>query len=558
MCIRDRSKTEPPSSASTSLSKSELSTSEPSSPLTLRSSDSRSSKSFFFFKQKTAYEISACLVGSEMCIRDRYQRRVHGKQWYQRRVHGGIGFDCSMKQGHTLIYLLAVLAVVNTGALATESLAQLTSKSMYTVDDVLKLLESLKRASVSSLESVEKSWEREETVLKDSIQKLEGTISDQMTICQDTDARYKRLQELVREAEETVERDEERIKDIRRRLEFLKGQRCEGDFLFLETLRSFRETLIALETAKKMVIGNQEETAGNATEVPEAASLGNTTEPAAGENPPAGGAAGGENPPAGDAANATQPGAEQPPADAQGNPNPNEQPQNATIPEAKSLGFTQILAPLKRILKPEQFALIQRLGIRQDGDFSEQKKPKGGAAAPAEPETPATQPPAEPTEVTPLPVPETPKVPADDPAAAQSVLDEIIEEVKKQIETLKQSVLQTAEDFIEFNILSEAEIKELEIEIEETQALLQKLYPEEAIAEFQGEECVRVQSEFEASLAQAQEEYNSAHDAFAERKSELKSELSLFDDIIRVYKNQVMAKRGSFEKGAEDYLSRRP
>ena len=29
---------------------------------------------FFFFKQKTAYEISACLVGSEMCIRDRALR----------------------------------------------------------------------------------------------------------------------------------------------------------------------------------------------------------------------------------------------------------------------------------------------------------------------------------------------------------------------------------------------------------------------------------------------------------------------------------------------------
>ena len=27
----------------------------------------------FLFKQKTAYEISACLVGSEMCIRDRCQ-----------------------------------------------------------------------------------------------------------------------------------------------------------------------------------------------------------------------------------------------------------------------------------------------------------------------------------------------------------------------------------------------------------------------------------------------------------------------------------------------------
>eukprot|EP00825_Cyclidium_porcatum_P030510 TRINITY_DN32327_c0_g1_i1.p3 TRINITY_DN32327_c0_g1~~TRINITY_DN32327_c0_g1_i1.p3 ORF type:complete len:152 (+),score=4.44 TRINITY_DN32327_c0_g1_i1:27-482(+) len=33
---------------------------------------------FFFFKQKTAYEIMPSLVGSEMCIRDRYQRRVHG------------------------------------------------------------------------------------------------------------------------------------------------------------------------------------------------------------------------------------------------------------------------------------------------------------------------------------------------------------------------------------------------------------------------------------------------------------------------------------------------
>ena len=29
--------------------------------------------SFFFFKQKTAYEICACLVGSEMCIRDSYK-----------------------------------------------------------------------------------------------------------------------------------------------------------------------------------------------------------------------------------------------------------------------------------------------------------------------------------------------------------------------------------------------------------------------------------------------------------------------------------------------------
>ncbi|GAB5836668.1 hypothetical protein JMUB7547_28480 [Staphylococcus aureus] len=29
-----------------------------------------------FFKQKTAYEMSASLVGSEMCIRDRHHVRV--------------------------------------------------------------------------------------------------------------------------------------------------------------------------------------------------------------------------------------------------------------------------------------------------------------------------------------------------------------------------------------------------------------------------------------------------------------------------------------------------
>ena len=33
----------------------------------------------FFFKQKTAYEISACLVGSEMCIRD----SIYGDQSFE-------------------------------------------------------------------------------------------------------------------------------------------------------------------------------------------------------------------------------------------------------------------------------------------------------------------------------------------------------------------------------------------------------------------------------------------------------------------------------------------
>eukprot|EP00658_Telonema_sp_P-2_P048305 TRINITY_DN36752_c0_g1_i1.p3 TRINITY_DN36752_c0_g1~~TRINITY_DN36752_c0_g1_i1.p3 ORF type:complete len:101 (+),score=17.39 TRINITY_DN36752_c0_g1_i1:45-347(+) len=36
---------------------------------------------FFFFKQKTAYEMLRSLVGSEMCIRDRLRRVWGGPRW---------------------------------------------------------------------------------------------------------------------------------------------------------------------------------------------------------------------------------------------------------------------------------------------------------------------------------------------------------------------------------------------------------------------------------------------------------------------------------------------
>ena len=38
---------------------------------------------FFFFKQKTAYEIMPSLVGSEMCIRDRLRKNTDGHSIYR-------------------------------------------------------------------------------------------------------------------------------------------------------------------------------------------------------------------------------------------------------------------------------------------------------------------------------------------------------------------------------------------------------------------------------------------------------------------------------------------
>ena len=45
---------------------------------------------FFFFKQKTAYEVLRSLVGSEMCIRDSFFVGVSG------RAKGGIGLGLSI------------------------------------------------------------------------------------------------------------------------------------------------------------------------------------------------------------------------------------------------------------------------------------------------------------------------------------------------------------------------------------------------------------------------------------------------------------------------------
>eukprot|EP00658_Telonema_sp_P-2_P036975 TRINITY_DN26644_c0_g1_i1.p1 TRINITY_DN26644_c0_g1~~TRINITY_DN26644_c0_g1_i1.p1 ORF type:complete len:111 (+),score=33.02 TRINITY_DN26644_c0_g1_i1:74-406(+) len=56
---------------------------------------------FFFFKQKTAYEMLRSLVGSEMCIRDRYQRRVRVNH---RQASGGRGQGAATGAGGGSFY----------------------------------------------------------------------------------------------------------------------------------------------------------------------------------------------------------------------------------------------------------------------------------------------------------------------------------------------------------------------------------------------------------------------------------------------------------------------
>ena len=46
----------------------------------------------FFFKQKTAYEMLRSLVGSEMCIRDRFMATFEQVKTVRLRIHDPLGF----------------------------------------------------------------------------------------------------------------------------------------------------------------------------------------------------------------------------------------------------------------------------------------------------------------------------------------------------------------------------------------------------------------------------------------------------------------------------------
>eukprot|EP01016_Furgasonia_blochmanni_P003121 TRINITY_DN1121_c0_g1_i5.p2 TRINITY_DN1121_c0_g1~~TRINITY_DN1121_c0_g1_i5.p2 ORF type:complete len:154 (-),score=47.13 TRINITY_DN1121_c0_g1_i5:344-805(-) len=65
---------------------------------------------FFFFKQKTAYEIMPSLVGSEMCIRDRYMGKSQIKKGKERHsIQGNMGKGKgtqSFGKRHTTVHTL--------------------------------------------------------------------------------------------------------------------------------------------------------------------------------------------------------------------------------------------------------------------------------------------------------------------------------------------------------------------------------------------------------------------------------------------------------------------
>eukprot|EP00658_Telonema_sp_P-2_P065140 TRINITY_DN54463_c0_g1_i1.p2 TRINITY_DN54463_c0_g1~~TRINITY_DN54463_c0_g1_i1.p2 ORF type:complete len:305 (+),score=76.73 TRINITY_DN54463_c0_g1_i1:52-966(+) len=91
---------------------------------------------FFFFKQKTAYEMLRSLVGSEMCIRDRYQRRVRERN-RNMPLRGG----CGQRASHCTLSLDEIAKIKSQTNLSALDLWELVQKSCFTADQLFGLYE---------------------------------------------------------------------------------------------------------------------------------------------------------------------------------------------------------------------------------------------------------------------------------------------------------------------------------------------------------------------------------------------------------------------------------
>ena len=78
---------------------------------------------FFFFKQKTAYEILSGLVGSEMCIRDRLSDRLGFAPFMF--WAAGTSFDCH----HMASLAVSLASCVNLNLIITMTVCTMISES---------------------------------------------------------------------------------------------------------------------------------------------------------------------------------------------------------------------------------------------------------------------------------------------------------------------------------------------------------------------------------------------------------------------------------------------
>eukprot|EP01016_Furgasonia_blochmanni_P010840 TRINITY_DN1468_c0_g1_i2.p1 TRINITY_DN1468_c0_g1~~TRINITY_DN1468_c0_g1_i2.p1 ORF type:complete len:401 (+),score=130.03 TRINITY_DN1468_c0_g1_i2:3-1205(+) len=139
----------------------------------------RDRSSFFFFKQKTAYEIGVRLVGSEMCIRDRYQRRVHGAATQKQNPRGDPPPEPETTIQATSLIKMSTTSTTNNSTAANSSNSSPTTSTCSVADQKVAAMQSLNEENiVLQVDGVsyEQAYEKNKCAVSD-LPSLIGTLA---------------------------------------------------------------------------------------------------------------------------------------------------------------------------------------------------------------------------------------------------------------------------------------------------------------------------------------------------------------------------------------------
>jgi hypothetical protein len=115
------------------------------------------------------------------------------------------------------------------------------------------------------------------------------------------------------------------------------------------------------------------------------------------------------------------------------------------------------------------------------------------------------------------------------------------------VKQLQKALLNTADQFVDFRLTSEAEILELEAEVQQTHDLLDKIYPREALAELAVDRCHEVEINFKANIEVSQEEFDRLSQGYAKQITDIDKQIATFNELAQIYRDQVVSRQSGVE-----------
>eukprot|EP01017_Pseudomicrothorax_dubius_P000703 TRINITY_DN0_c2423_g1_i2.p1 TRINITY_DN0_c2423_g1~~TRINITY_DN0_c2423_g1_i2.p1 ORF type:complete len:336 (-),score=132.16 TRINITY_DN0_c2423_g1_i2:102-1109(-) len=306
--------------------------------------------------------------------------------------------------------------------------------------------------------------------------------------------------------------NDNRIKSIQEHLNILRDRRCQMNELFVDNLKNIRETITALQMLRKMVSGEE---GGN-------------------------------------------------------------------IPEARSLSLVQLALPYKKILDQDELSFLDSLE-RNYAKQAPENSTEGAAAPTGEPaanagagENPANTQPAGETEEGqkrtaeevgtghidnnkgPLEVKsESFDVPTGDELKDKilELISSLIQKLQKMAASLQEHEITSADYYVKYRISLEREIVDLLAEIKAADQFVERNWAIAEVMAAEVEDCQGVLAEFQSSIDQAQNTYNTEKETYDRKVARTREEMNIVDDVLRLYENQVVKKKDKFENRAEDYIA---